>query len=254
MKLFLALLASEVICISNYTAATLPQKLLPSIRIITNPFETRFATTDRDEAKANIIRHLGLAWDTRLVGFFGNLVEQKRPAVFLRAAAKIVEQYNGQIAFVLCGAERNNARAELTQLADELGIGHQIHLVGFQAPVEPWIAGCDMIIAPGVGEGLGRSLIEAMIVGTPVVAANSGGHSEVISNENTGLLATVDDPNAFAVAACRLLKQDDLARAIAERAQAEAVANHSIEQHVRAVTGIYLERRETPSRNTGERK
>jgi glycosyltransferase involved in cell wall biosynthesis len=245
IKLLLALLSHRVVCISRYTASTLPKSLAPLGHIVANPFETRFAGLDRSEAKAAIIRQLDLAPATKIIGFFGNLVQQKRPAVFLRAVAKLKEHHEGPLAFLLFGTSRNNANADLTRLAEDLDIGDDVHLMGFRAPVEPWMAGCDLVIAPGIGEGLGRSLVEAMIVGTPVIAADSGGHKEVIDDGRTGFLVAADDPDAFAATAHRVLGDADLARKAAELAQGEALQRYSIERHAREIAEVYTGSRES---------
>lgn len=241
VKLLLAQLSHKVVCISRYTASTLPNSLGRLIRTVANPFETGYATIDRSTARDGILRRLALPRETLIIGFFGNLVQQKRPFVFLRAAAEIAKSHAGPLAFLLFGAERNNAIAELTAVAGELGIAGQVHFMGFQTPVEPWMAGCDLIMAPGIGEGLGRTLVEAMIVGTPVVASDSGGHRDVITDGRNGLLARADDPKAFAAACGRLLSDRDFAARLASQAKQEAVKNYSIEHHVREMTEIYVE-------------
>src|SRR3546814_14386086 len=60
------------------------------------------------------------------------------------------------------------------------------------------MAACDALIVTAVEEPFGRTLIEAMLLRTPVVAANSGGNPEAIRHGETGLLAPADDPEAFA--------------------------------------------------------
>jgi len=235
----LALTAHQIVCISHYTAATLPRRLAKLTRVVANPFDVSFATEDRAARRRDVIDELALPRETRLVGFFGNLVAQKRPKIFLRTAALLDGEVNVPCVYLLFGAERDGAISSLTSLAEELGIGQRVHFMGFRTPIEPWMAACDLMIAPGVGEGLGRSLVEAMIVGTPVVAANSGGHKEVITPGESGFLATPDNPADFASKAIALLSDRPMARTIAVRAQAAAVQRYSIESHVEAMTEIY---------------
>lgn len=241
VKLVLAKLAHQVVCISRYTVSTLPESLKPGARIVSNPFEVRFAEIDRKAAKQAIQEQLELDPEATLIGFFGNLVRQKRPSVFLHAAARLSERNEKPLAFLLFGTDRGSARAELTALAEDLGIGDRVHFMGFQTPIEPWMAGCDLMIATGVGDGLGRSLVEAMISGTPVVATDSGGHREVIEDGKTGWLATADDPDALAAAAGHVLDDPDLAQATAQRARSQALAKYSVQSHVSEMTAIYLE-------------
>src|SRR5690606_20383382 len=74
---------------------------------------------------------------------------------------------------------------------------------------------------------------------SPVVAADSGGHREVIRAGENGLLAAADDHKAFADAALTILSDGTAARTMATLAQARAMQDYSIEGHVRAMTEIY---------------
>jgi len=241
VKLWCALQADKVICISRFTASTLPDRLLPLADIVADPFEVCESTTSREQCRSILVNELGIAADTQIVGFFGNLVEQKRPQVFLRAAAGIATHHDGQVAFVLFGAERSGSSLTLNNLAKELGIGEQVHFMGFRTPVEPWIAGCDVLVAPAVREGLGRSVIEAMLLGTPVVAADNGGHKEIVTNGETGYLVETDNADAFAAAVCRLLQDPALAANIAARAKSKALCDYSVEHHVSEMMNVFRE-------------
>jgi glycosyltransferase involved in cell wall biosynthesis len=157
----------------------------------------------------------------------------------MQVAGKIARRYDGRVAFLLFGRERNNSISDLKELATQEEIVDRVHFMGFRTPVEPCIAGCDIVIAPAYNEGFGRSLVESMIVGTPVVASNSGGHKEIIRHGDSGLLATVDDPEAIADAAVRLLGNASLRDDIAARAQRQAIDSYSIESHVEEMMLIY---------------
>jgi glycosyltransferase involved in cell wall biosynthesis len=237
----LALLSQQIVCISQYIVTTLPRRLVRLSRVVANPFDVSFAALDRVAQRRLLLDELALPSETRIIGFFGNLVDQKRPEVFLRSVALLDGALSAPFVYLLFGADRDGARARLTCLAEELGIGQRVHFMGFRAPVEPWLAGCDLMIAPGIGEGLGRSLVEAMIVGTPLVAADSGGHREVVLPGDNGLLAAADDPADFAAKASQILGDRSLAERMMQQAQAAAIREHSIERHVKAMTEIYRE-------------
>ena len=111
--------------------------------------------------------------------------------------------------------------------------------MGSRYPIEPWIAGMDVLIAPAVSEAFGRTLVEAMLCGTPVVAADDGGHREIIQHGKTGLLVEADSPVAFADAVCELLEKPEMARSIAATAKVEALKNYSVEAHVERIQSIY---------------
>ena len=70
------------------------------------------------------------------------------------------------------------------------------------------MAACDVIIATSIADGLGRSLMEGMMVGTPVIAVDSGGHKEVITHDKNGLLVPTT-PDDIATAIALVLNDDD---------------------------------------------
>ena len=62
-------------------------------------------------------------------------------------------------------------------------------------------------MVPAIDEPFGRTLIEAMLIGTPVVATASGGNVEAIRDGRNGLLVPPEDAEALAIA-CRSLLSD----------------------------------------------
>src|SRR5206468_12534283 len=61
----------------------------------------------------------------------------------------------------------------------------------------PIHAACDLYLGPSTGgESFGVVLIEAMAAGLPVVASDTPGYDEVITDENQGLLVPPRDPRA----------------------------------------------------------
>jgi glycosyltransferase involved in cell wall biosynthesis len=74
-----------------------------------------------------------------------------------------------------------------------------------------------------VDEPFGRTLIEAMLLGTVVVAAASGGNPEAIRDGVTGHLVPADDAVAFAERTLGLLADSARKGALAEAARREAL-------------------------------
>jgi glycosyltransferase involved in cell wall biosynthesis len=96
-----------------------------------------------------------------------------------------------------------------------------------------------VLLVPAVEEPFGRSLIEAMLLGTPLIAAESGGNPEIIRHGETGYLVRPDDPNAFAERAVALLRDAGARAAIAARARADAVARFEMQRHAQSIMQIY---------------
>jgi glycosyltransferase involved in cell wall biosynthesis len=232
-------LANEVIAISESCRQSLIGHARHQAKVIPNPVYSGGPLLDRSAARAALLNCLPANAGARLIAFIGNLTAQKRPLVFVEAAARLREYFEGRIKFLMFGEERPPIADAVRSRIATLGLERDCILMGPRFPIEPWLAGCDLLLAPAVNEGFGRTLIEAMLVGTPVVASASGGHVEIVEHGLTGLLAPVDDPCSLAAAATEILKDPSRARALAEAARPSAMRRYSVTAHVAAVERDY---------------
>jgi len=229
-------LSVRIVAISQTVADSLPPRFRSRVRIVPNPIAEP-ADADRITARRALREELGLPVGATVVGLVGNLGTQKRPEVLLDAAALLVA--DGQPwRFVLVGDGRGRELA-LRERVKGLGLEKQVHLLPPRYPIEPLLAALDLLAAPAVGEGHGRVLVEAMLAGTPVVAARSGGHIEVLG-AGGGLLVPPDDAAALATGLAQLAVDPDAARN-ARAAGGRLRQFHAVGDHVRAVADMYRE-------------
>lgn len=176
-----------------------------------------------------------------LLGFFGHFVDRKRPLQFVEAIAAIVARRPRLVVVGLMFGEvlEPGLDAKVLARAKKLGIADNIRLMGFRTPPEPWLARCELLVVTAVDEPYGRTIIEAQLLGTPVVAAASGGNIEAIRHMETGVLVPPDRPAAFANAIIALLEDPPAARQLAATARAEAMTRYGIDGHVRSISDIY---------------
>jgi len=231
-------LANMIICNSHFTKTSLPPRVADKAVVLANPFEHKDYLS-RHDCRQALIAELGCPPTSRLVGFVGNLTTQKRPDVFLAAAGLIARNHNEEVRFVIAGDERRWTFKQLQQQAISLGLENLVYFLGFRAPIEPVLASFDVLIAPGVDDAFGRTLVEAMLVGTPVMAADSGGHPEIIQNGRTGFLLTPEDPGAFASAAIDLLKGSETWHDVSDSARCFSRDHFSIRTHVDEMVSLY---------------
>jgi glycosyltransferase involved in cell wall biosynthesis len=93
---------------------------------------------------------------------------------------------------VLVGDGRD--RDALEALARELKVATKVHFMGFQSDSMPWIGHSEALVLSSKYEGFGLVLVEAMSVGTPVVATNCpSGPAEILEHGASGLLVPVGD-------------------------------------------------------------
>ena len=148
---------------------------------------------------------LGLPHDAVLLGTVANLFSRKGYEVMLRALPAIIHAVP-MVHYVIVGSDDHGYADRLTRLANELTIADRVHIVGFQDPVQPFLAELDLYVHPALMEGFGIAVVEAMVMGKAVVATTTGGLPEVVAQGETGLLVPPGDAESLAEAAISLLE------------------------------------------------
>ncbi len=113
-------------------------------------------------------------------------------------------------------------RAALEQQARALNLQDRVAFLGALAQKElpPHYAECAVFVLPSIREGMGLVFAEALLCGAPVIAANSGGVTDIVKDGETGLLVPERDAHALADAVEKILND----RALAARLAANGAA------------------------------
>lgn len=232
--------AAVVLTISEHCKSSFPSVMKNRTIQIDNPVDSTWEQNDdAQRSTAECRRKLGLSDKKKAVCWVANWMDRKRPRLFVEMARHVLDRAKLPIVFAMFGEPREPDRTELLELIAELDLKDDLLIMGMRTPIEPWIAACDVLVATAVNEGLGRTLVEAMVVGTPVVAAADGGHLEVVQDGVTGLLVPPDDAEAFADAVIQVLDSPELSEHLARNAYTAAKERYSVQNHVSAVTQIY---------------
>ncbi|KRA83607.1 glycosyltransferase family 4 protein [Altererythrobacter sp. Root672] len=233
------LLADQILAVSSFALPGGKVGAARTAKVVHSPFDSSM-TFDRQASRDKIIAELGLDPDTVLCGYFGLFIERKRPLKFVEAVGELAQLMDRPVAGVMFGEALDEAMP--TSIGDhiaQLPANARVALMGYRTPGHEWLVGCDLLLVPAIDEPLGRTLVEAMLVGTPVVATNSGGNPEALAND-CGVLCEGDDPTDMARKARDLLHDPEQVAAMVSRARARAVDNFSEERHVQSIEEIYL--------------
>jgi glycosyltransferase involved in cell wall biosynthesis len=232
------LAAKRLVCISKTVADCVPFFPQDRIHTVTNPFEVNHDSDQKKKIRNDLRDEFGLSHDTIIVGFIGKLSEQKRPKIFIKAAAILQKNIKMPIAFLMLVAHTKAKKEEFEKLTKDLGVKN-LFFVGFRDPVEPYLGGMDMVFSTGVNEGFGRVAVECMLWKIPVIASNSGGHREIITSGKNGFLANTDDSEDFARLGKQLFEDPELYSRIVETAYDEAEAKYSVQNHANEIINCY---------------
>lgn len=156
---------------------------------------------------------LGLRTGERLVVTVGALEPRKSPELFVRAAATAARRPDTR--FLMVGA--GSLESSLRKAISDLGVDDRIALIGQRTDALRFIAAADVCVRPGIVEGFaGITVLEAQMLGIPVVAFETEDVKLAIDHERTGLLVPPGDTEALASAITRVLDDHDLARRLGE--------------------------------------
>lgn len=232
-------IADRVIAISQYGLSQLPGWVRRKTVLEYNAFAPAMAGTARQGAPAAIRRELSLPPDAALIGVFGTLIGRKRTHVLADVLRAITHTADGRPVFgVACGRRAEPYDHMLDRKIADYGLEHRLLLPGFVRPVETWMAACDVLLAPAVSEPFGRTVIEALVLGVPVVVSADAGVCELIRDGQTGLVCEPGDIGAWIAATRRQL--DDQAAAQAMIRNAAGLAEElAPARHGARVTAIY---------------
>jgi glycosyltransferase involved in cell wall biosynthesis len=97
----------------------------------------------------------------------------------------------------------------------------------------------DVVVNPSFSEASGRSPIEAMACGVPVVATRVGSMPEYLEHDKTGILVEPGDASALAEAIICLLSNENLRRSMGEAGRKRAVKFFSWERTVEKLLHLY---------------
>ncbi|MEM4218225.1 MAG: glycosyltransferase, partial [Candidatus Methanomethylicaceae archaeon] len=125
----------------------------------------------------------------------------------------------------ITGDGEEKYRQHLHQLVRELGVDDCVRFLGTVEDMPAFYRACDVICIPSRSEPFGRTAIEAMAVGTPVVATKVGGLAETIGDAESGLLVRYGDRGHLAQCLVLTIIDQSLRQALTEQASL-AVRQH----------------------------
>ncbi|WP_448597937.1 glycosyltransferase [Thermoleptolyngbya sp.] len=165
-----------------------------------------------------------------VVGHFSRLSPWKGQHILIEALA----QCPPQVAAVLVGEAlfgEEDYATRLRQQVEDQGLGDRVRFLGFQSDVISLMHACNLIAHTSTApEPFGRVVVEGMLCGRPVVAANAGGAVELIEPGHTGWRTPPGDAAALAAAIRQCYEQAEEAHRRAIAAQTAASQRFHVEE------------------------
>lgn len=145
----------------------------------------------------------------------GGFVPEKNHHGLLRIFKGVKQQANNA-QLVLLG--QGKLEQEIKKEVIKLGLQDHVHFLGWRKDVLGVMQASTLFVLPSLIEGLPGVILEAQMLGLPVIAYNVGGISEIIADDQTGGLIQVGDETGF-VSKCLSYLNSDITDSIANNAQ-----------------------------------
>ena len=223
---------ARIVCVSNELAARLDHP--PGSVVIHNGVETPPARGPRPAEFSAGIRHLVAV---------GRLEPVKGIDLLIKAIADPALRDSVRLHLVGDGP----VKAELEALVRALGLTDTVSFLGFRADALDLIAHADGLVLSSLHEGIPYVLLEALAVGTPVVATRVGGIPEVIRDDCEGLLVSSGSVQELRDALCRLMDNHTLGDRLRDAGKNRIATEFSAATMARRYADVYREELAVPS-------
>ena len=218
---------------------------MPGIGVDTSAWSPRATTA---EQIARVRAELGLGTSDRLFTMLAEFNRGKRHADAVSALARLAR---ADVHLALAGI--GPLMEQVQSQAARLGIGRQVHLLGFRDDVPALVRASTATLLPSEREGLPRSVMESLSLGVPVIGAMTRGTRDLLS-DGSGLLHAVGDVQGLAAALCRMLDNPQEAQSMGQCGRKTMAAydiRRIIELHESLYAKALMPRRTSPTREGG---
>ncbi|MES2651672.1 MAG: glycosyltransferase family 4 protein [Bacteroidota bacterium] len=185
--------SDEIIAISNVNANALN---LPNVHVIYNSVNMDIfnPSIDCEEFKNKYDLH-----GYKIVSYIGGHVKSKGAPLFIKAALKVLANHQ-KVKFVLAGefnltnkTSQNIVEKEVQALIENSIYKDRIIFVGVLQNVAELLATTNILIWPAIVPHFARPIMEAMVMGVPVIASNFMSSAEIVEDGKEGLLVNASE-------------------------------------------------------------
>lgn len=186
---FLPIFFDNVICISKYVKNTLTKKSERNYSVIYNGVEVEKNVYLKKDKKKNGVF---------VISSVGRIVEWKRFDYIIKAVKIFSDRIKSRnwIFQIIGDVSVDGSKKyleSLKKMVNDYNLSDNIKFLGYQKRPSEFMKDSDLTINFSDREPFGRVIIESLIVGTPVVVANSGGAPEIIKLTNGGWICNDGD-------------------------------------------------------------
>jgi glycosyltransferase involved in cell wall biosynthesis len=203
--------AWKVICCSDYMVSHVRWAFgLPADKLVMAPNGVNadvYAKIENDDLSR--FRSKFALPEEKIILFVGRLVHEKGVHVLVNAVPKVLGRVNAKLIIVGNGYMRE----QLSNIVKNMGFAHKVMFTGFldDETLRKLQKCADVSVVPSLFEPFGIVALEAMAAKSPVVVSNTGGLSEIVEHDVSGVKVYTDNPESLAWGITKVLTDDNYA-------------------------------------------
>ncbi|RMG49501.1 MAG: glycosyltransferase family 1 protein [Gammaproteobacteria bacterium] len=179
---------------------------------------------------------LGLAPEEFAVGIVAVLRSFKRHDLLLQAFAELAGKHP-ELRLVIAG--EGPMRTDIERRIAGMGLADRVLLAGHVEEPERVLAALDLfVLSSDSKEGVPQSVMQALLMGLPVVATDAGSTRDLYRGDNMLMVPAGDGP-ALREAMRRMIEDDCLRQRLAQAARASALKTCTTDVMVERILAIY---------------
>jgi glycosyltransferase involved in cell wall biosynthesis len=206
--------AWKVICCSDYMVSHVKWAFgLPTDKLVMIPNGVDAeAYTRMEQDDLSSFRGKFALPEEKIVLFVGRLVYEKGVHVLVNAVPKVLEKVNAK--FIIVG--NGYMKEQLSNIVKNMGLAHKVQFTGFvdDETLRKLQKCADVSVVPSLFEPFGIVALEAMAAKSPVVVSDTGGLSEIVEHDVTGVKVYANNPESLAWGITKVLLDENFANLI----------------------------------------
>ncbi len=227
----------KIICVSDAIRHIVLQSIPQPEKVVTIHSCAKPISTPKEIARKKILELCGLNDQGLLIGNISALADHKDLMTFIHTAAQLHAK-EPNLRFIILG--EGEERAKLENAVKNYRLEHVFCMPGYMADARNLMPALDIFLFTSKTEGLGTTVLDAMLAGVPVVATRAGGVPEMVIHRKTGLLCEVGDARALANSVQEMINDSELRKNLIDRAF-EMATDFSQDAMTKKTLAVYKE-------------
>lgn len=214
----------------------IPEKVRPKVEVL-------YMGSDKpvilDETQMQAYKEeIGVTPGEFVIGMVGRIEEVKGQYLLIEAVERLKQEGVKVKVFFVGHAMEESYQEELQMMVIDKALSEQVVFLGFTKDPHRFMQACDALVLATECETFGLVLIEAMQVGTAVIATDQCGPLEIIEHEKSGLLFKAKDSDDLAVKIKRLTDDSSFCTSLAENGKQVAETKFSNTGQFKRLEGL----------------